>query len=590
MKRLFQILRIVASLIIGLIFTFNFVFSLPIASHITQELAKFLILILLALICPRNLAKPSGHRHLLIDALTASVLAGVWQIGFVILWSRALNVSGLTNIFLSILIMCTLPLIPLALNHKPVLLIFLSALFIAQILFSLAFSDPIFASLSFVVATLSALLWSVNNRFAFLKAFVSLFTCTVLFFFYYAMNLDTKLIVPVFIIAITIGLFMFQQRWRASCRPTKFANSAVTIGMVFSLFSIFSFVCWLPSPIQSLIAKSQKGVEILLHPRQMPAGIRTFVPQEEGWLVALYDMNPYKRNFNIYITMIDKKGKIIRVPFQSGTRLDRIACPNLLQDVCFVLGVNGKLICALDVDNWKLIACSEDNGYFGHLTVSPDAQFVAVYGDEPKSRLKVYDFGDAIKKYKESQKSYELIPALSTPKSLSECCSGNAIRFIDNHRLVVHDHFKHALYIIDVDKQQLKLKDKIEGYRGAFTIFKILPSKDKRKVLVPKPFDLEIDELPGGEIEVVDIEKKRVEKEVNSPLMTGLRRLVYIPELDAYCGASEFGLLFVFDKDLNLKKTLYAGAHIRYIHVEGKKLYFASQAGLVKIDLENIKL
>lgn len=589
MGKIVRIARIVVSLIIFFILTFFLIFfmtSIPILAKGLTELFVLIFFVLISLVLPRDLGRTTNRKHTLKNAVIVLIASLVWY-----LCARAIYLSPIFPSVLRFNLMaCAICLLAVALNRQFILFMFLLALFVLQFGLTFLFSDPLFATLGLVITLPSALIWAANNKLSFLKATVSISLCAALFFIYYRMAFDIKLVVPVGVLLITAILIALQHRWRISGYIMKFALFSVMLNTILSLLAIFSAFAWLSSPVQSLIAKSQKGVDILLPPRSLPAGVRVFLPQEEGWLVVLYDIDIYDWKSYISIAMIDKKGNIIKPPLETSARLDNIVCLADLPNVCFVLGLHGRLVCALDLNEWRAIACSKEEGPWGHLSVSPDGEFAATYSDAvPESRLRVHYFGDMLRRAR-NEKPYALISALNIPTDLRYCCAGNAIQFLENRRLIVHDFIERALYVFDVDKSSLKLRDKIEEYsRYAPIAFKMIPFNDSNKVLIPLPLYIK-DVLPEGALEVFNLRTKRAETRINSPLMIGLRLLVYIPEFDAYCAATEFGLLFFLNKDLKIKKVLYGGAHIRDIYVRGTELYFASQAGLLRVDLKTVEL
>jgi len=359
-------------------------------------------------------------------------------------------------------------------------------------------------------------------------------------------------------------------KWFGTSKLSRMLIAFTSLTLPFVWTSTICLVTSVPSPLQSIIANRQRGVTTLLPAWRMPGGARVFAPTDEGWLVGT--VNLYKDENNGYsIHLLDEDGKPIRPPIPTRSRLNEIGQLKNKSAVWLIPGVNRATLCTLDVDSWKPIAQTKLAHDHTHAVLSPSGDFVATYAEQSE-QLSVF-------------RTPDLTP-LTLPDSMGNDCQWVGLNFIDDSHILGYCRAKSSLYVMGTPYlYELRLDEQ--------------KSETATEIAMPLTVQIEgIDSVNGkavlldsglGRIYTYDTETKQITKQKVLYIPT-LRYLKRIDSCNILCAAGELGIVVLLDYDLNVKKTLFCGSKIKSIYVRDKRIYLASQAGLVEINLEELAI
>jgi len=326
-----------------------------------------------------------------------------------------------------------------------------------------------------------------------------------------------------------------------------------------------------PSPAQSLVVSVQKGVDVLLPAWKLPGGVRLFAHTDTGYLVML-DKPSYKfwrhiDNNIFYISKLDKKGNAIEKPFQANYSIDNFLPSPFHPDKWYVLSLNRKNICLLDVRNWLVIQCTDFNDMHDRIALSPNNKYLAGNVDR-NSNLYIYD-----------AKTLKVLARVD--KSRGGCRTGISLVFIDDAHLVEGCLEGGEFFLIEYDgKNKAAVIDSFEVTPGMGKALALAYVAEKNRLIMFESFRIWA--------RLYDIKQRRqIKKKLFLPSFRWIERIGH-RDLWSVCGA--LGLVHIIDSDLNVKKTFYCGNKIKSMVVDGDKIYLASQAGLIEIDLAKVEL
>ncbi|HDH96268.1 MAG TPA: hypothetical protein ENF73_00905 [Proteobacteria bacterium] len=369
-------------------------------------------------------------------------------------------------------------------------------------------------------------------------------------------------------LAMRKGLKLFE-RYKPAAVFLALAALTLTAGLT----SYMSLRYSSPAPLHSLIVDSQRGVDVVLPAHKLPAGVRVFIPTDEGYLVQLVypyriplflTVHPYN---DTQLALLDEGGRIIRPPLFVSERLDNIERSPDDPNIFYVPSLLGHSLCALDIREWELKACSEPTDRQMRVALSPSGRLAATTFDYPQPVyvFRTDDLSTASRYYSEDSP-----------------CLGVGMRFVDDHRLLVGCYsglFDVRSYLVELDISQSEARSIAKAFLPTFSeVMEIVPSQTDGEFIVL--------DFNTGWTFVYNIANNRLEK--GAFVFPAIRALKRIETRDMWCAVSEFGLVALLDSSMDVVKTIYCGSNAKNIYVHGNKLYIASKAGLVEIDLDEV--
>jgi len=369
-------------------------------------------------------------------------------------------------------------------------------------------------------------------------------------------------------LAMRKGLKLFERY-----KPAAVVLALAALTLLAGLTSYMSLRYSAPAPLQSVLVRMQRGVDVILTAHKLPAGVRVFAPTNEGYLVQLVypyriplflTVHPYN---DTQLTLLDKDGRIAKPPLFVSERLDNIERSPDDPNIFYVPSLLGRSLCALDVREWKPVACSGSSEKQGRVALSPSGRLAATTFDYPQPVyvFRTDDLSTASKYYSEDKP-----------------CLGVGVRFINDERLLVGCYsglFDVRSYLVELDISQPEAKSSSRVP---------LPKPSEAMEIVPSQRGDEfiILDFNTGWAFTYDVANKKLEKK--SFIFPAARTLKYIETLGIWCAVSEFGVIVLLDSNLNTIKTLYCGSNAKDVYTRGSELYTASKAGLVRINLDEV--
>ncbi|HDH96267.1 MAG TPA: hypothetical protein ENF73_00900 [Proteobacteria bacterium] len=355
-------------------------------------------------------------------------------------------------------------------------------------------------------------------------------------------------------------------KWFGTSESIRVLISVACLTLLFVWTSTLCLVASVPSPLQSIIADRQRGVTTLLPAWKMPGGARVFAPTDEGWLVGVVNhYNEKERTYQIYL--LDKDGKPVKPPLPTVSRLNEINNLEGSPNMWLIPGLNRATLCVLDVDNWRSVIQTELSYNHTRLALSPSGDFVATYAEQ-SPYISVFHTKD--------------LELMSLTPHITDNCRWIGLGFIDDSHILGYCRMRSAVYFmgtpclyeLELKEQRMEVLAKIAMPRTVE--IEGIDSVNDKMILLDSSF---------GRMYVYDAGAKRIVRQKNLYIPT-LRYLKKIDSCELLCAAGELGLVVLLDYDLNVRKVLFGGSKIKSVYVKGKRVYLASQAGLIEIDIE----
>ena len=326
-----------------------------------------------------------------------------------------------------------------------------------------------------------------------------------------------------------------------------------------------------PSPIQTLAVRAQQGVDVLVPSWKLPGGVRLFVDSESGYLVML-DKPSLKfwrhiDNNIFYMALMDEEGNLIKTPLRADYSIDNIVPYPYMSDTWYVIGLQGQALCLLEAEMWRMDHCTESDDMHDRLALSPNRKYLASNVDR-NSNVHIYD-----------SKSLELLARVD--KFKYGCRTGISLAFIDDLHLIEGCLEGGDFFIIEFDgRSNAEVIDRFEVAPGMGKALALAYIPEKKRIILFESFRIWA--------RLYDLGQRRlVKKKLFLPSFRWIER---VGSKDLWCVCSALGFVHFIDSELNVKKTLYCGNKIKSVTVADDKVYLASQAGLVRIDLAQIGL
>jgi len=353
-------------------------------------------------------------------------------------------------------------------------------------------------------------------------------------------------------------------RWFGGTQTARALIGAVGITICTTWTAMLGSGFSVPVPLESAIVNTQRRVEAIVPAQRMPAGSRAVVPTESGWLNVL--VKPSKRSF-YWLALLDDSGAIKKPLLVLGERIEHMRRSRTNRHVWLVPSLNNRKLAAIDVPRWETVAASELTEPHFRVFLSPSGKIAATNNSDDTTPICVFHTDDM-----------QLLTKIDLRLPNGELCESGAIVFTSDEHLFATCNGGYFYSIELTPNGEAVVLDSFKLPHGAMT--EAMQVFDESRVIMIDLF--------FGTVAILDVPTRSVvRKRFVFPLLRVLKR---VEALDLWCVASDLGFVFLLDDELNIKRTLYCGAKIKDIYVDGKRLYMASQAGIVEADLVELGL
>ena len=348
--------------------------------------------------------------------------------------------------------------------------------------------------------------------------------------------------------------------WLGTAKIARICLGLVCLSIPISRMALLDQSFSTPAILDSFIANHQRDVETVIPSYSLPTAPR-LAAKWNGYFLALAAEPLNETLYGLELT--NDKGEPLTSALPVKDRIDYIRKRD--DDTWLIPGLLGRKLGAIDVSSWRITALSELTEPNYRVFLSPSRKLAATNNSDDTTPIHIFRTDDL-----------QLIAKVDLRFPNGKLCESGAIAFASDELMFATCNGGYLYSVRIAPDGAIDVSEPLKLPHGMMT--EAMQIFDENHLIM---IDLYL-----GTVAILDVPSGRVvRKRFVAPLPRALKK---VEALNMWCVASELGLVFLLDDELNIRKTFYCGAKIKDIYVDGKKLYTASQAGIVEADLEEM--